>query len=222
MIVSCRACGRRLTVPRISELKRQSGDATPHFNNLQKLAQARHDRTHPFDGTCQKCRKRQAAMERWVTFDFLVKRDVSTYEGIQPSIGPSGPGLSLAVGGSKERWKRVQIPLLFCEECEIEFDTKWTRSSISSTVRSVVAFMVLTPIIVAGLIFAAIAPCITVPAAILIMMMTMRQMNRQKVNPYVFDTLRKIHLVGVVVSAEDEYEINVADPQPWQSRTNES
>jgi hypothetical protein len=213
--IRCPGCGVTSTVPRVSDLKRESGDATPYFSDIDRLAQALLDRSRPFDGHCQQCMTRAASVHRPVTFEFLVKREVSDDEGIRPTLTPFGPGLALVVGASREHWKMIQFPLLFCEECHTEFTARYGRSSRARFTKGLALALLLGPILIGVLIFAAIVPCITVPAAVLLMAIMVRHQTRKRADPFVFETLRKIPLIGAVVSAEGECQIQIGDPQPY-------
>jgi uncharacterized C2H2 Zn-finger protein len=210
--IRCPRCGASLLIPNSSELRRTAGDAAPYDDVFQKIARALDEGLFPFDGTCQQCAHCQATIQVPVAFRFLVRRDVSEHEGIQPSLGASGPGFDLVVGASTESWQMIRFPLLFCPSCYQQFRRDWTRATIRHWATSHIPTLFFAPLILILLVLAFFMPLISIPAVILIIIMAMRHRRRKRVHPFLLAKLQQLPLIAEAIEHQDEYQIRTGAP----------
>jgi hypothetical protein len=211
--IQCPQCGAALSVPSSSDLRRLAGDQHPYLDALQRIAKALQQGAPPFHGICQQCGNRAASVQVPVTFQFLVKREVSDHEGLGPGFSPiKGPSLDLVVGAAREYWQTSRFPLLFCEICHREFRRGWNRATLLHAAKGGVALMFLVPLILFLMLFGLLIPFISIPAMILVIVMAFRYYMRKKAHPFLLGTLERLPLVCEAIAVEDEYRIQAGSP----------
>ncbi|MEM8681370.1 MAG: hypothetical protein AAGF97_18645 [Planctomycetota bacterium] len=203
---ACDACRRAVDVPRVSELKRSSGQSNPFLDVNTSVTHAVTSAEPPFDGKCHRCQQADATHQRPVTLRYLEERKVSDYEGLQ--MGIAGP--MLVVGQSSEQWKHLRFPLLFCTSCNRDFGEEIRRASWADMFKDTVLLAFFIPLLVVLVVIAFFALFIVVaPLLILVATMALRHRFRKAVNPAVLRQLQAVPLVATAIDTADEYQIDV-------------
>ena len=196
--VTCPRCQKPISVPSLSQLKRQAGESL--LSTSDGIAQSVMDRTPPFDGTCQICADARASTILRTSVEYLVERVLT---GSEVSVTSSGVGIGYAP--ADEYWKALDIPCMFCESCAHEFKRLWRRASLASFVSTLMKMIWLVPLAIVAVIFIALLPFVGITAAAFIVYAVYRNMTRKKADAFLIGHLRKLEAVSKLLDEQDEY-----------------